>query len=251
MSLGPDTGELSMRFGMHSGSVTAGVLKGDRARFQLFGDTVNTAARMESTGIRGRIQVSETTAELLRSGGKEAWLTRPEDQVLAKGKGAMNTYWLTVGVGSAYLNASSVGSGEDLHANSEMLKNDPEASRRSDMKKSRLVDWVSEILMEHIKKVVIVHERCYKRTSMANEDLRYDAPEGSMPLDEVREAITMPKFDFKVADAALDSQLVNVPSDISDLLREYVSLIADSYRDNPFHNFEVRGHAENGGVNAV
>jgi len=34
-TLGPDTGELSMRFGIHSGAVTAGVLRGDRARFQL------------------------------------------------------------------------------------------------------------------------------------------------------------------------------------------------------------------------
>lgn len=43
--LGPDTGDLSMRFGLHSGPVTAGVLRGDRARFQLFGDTVNTGKR--------------------------------------------------------------------------------------------------------------------------------------------------------------------------------------------------------------
>ena len=42
VTLGPDTGDLGMRFGLHSGPVTAGVLKGDRARFQLFGDTVNT-----------------------------------------------------------------------------------------------------------------------------------------------------------------------------------------------------------------
>jgi class 3 adenylate cyclase len=47
VTLGPDTGDLSMRFGLHSGAVTAGVLRGDRARFQLFGGTVNTAARME------------------------------------------------------------------------------------------------------------------------------------------------------------------------------------------------------------
>ena len=87
--LGPDTGDLAMRFGLHSGPVTAGVLRGDRARFQLFGDTVNTAARMESTGKRNRIQVSQTTADLLAEAGKAHWVQPREDAVQAKGKGTL------------------------------------------------------------------------------------------------------------------------------------------------------------------
>ena len=86
--LGPDTGELSMRFGLNTGPVTAGLLRGDRSRFQLFGDTVNTAARMESTGSSGKIQCSQTTAEALTRSGKEHWLEARADLVSAKGKKA-------------------------------------------------------------------------------------------------------------------------------------------------------------------
>jgi len=84
--LGPDTGELSMRFGLNSGPVTAGLLRGDRSRFQLFGDTVNTAARMESTGMSGKIQCSQSTAQALMRSGKDHWVQAREDMVSAKGK---------------------------------------------------------------------------------------------------------------------------------------------------------------------
>ncbi len=94
ITLGPGTGDLGLRVGLHSGPVTAGVLRGDRARFQLFGDTVNTTARVESTGMRNKIHISHETAELLAESGKGHWITSREEKVVAKGKGEMQTYFL-------------------------------------------------------------------------------------------------------------------------------------------------------------
>jgi class 3 adenylate cyclase len=91
VTLGPDTTELAMRFGLHSGPVTAGVLRGDKARFQLFGDTINTTSRIESTGKRDMIQISQETAEYLLAAGKQQWLKLREDKVTAKGKQNGNT----------------------------------------------------------------------------------------------------------------------------------------------------------------
>lgn len=56
--------------------------------------TVNTAARMESHGKRGRIQVSEQTADLLMEAGKGSWIKRRSDMIEAKGKGLLATWWL-------------------------------------------------------------------------------------------------------------------------------------------------------------
>ena len=89
---------LQLRVGLHSGSVTAGVLRGDRSRFQVFGDTVNTASRMESTGEAGRVQVSGATAEALRQTNAPHVL-RYRGKTEAKGKGELDTYWLERGPG--------------------------------------------------------------------------------------------------------------------------------------------------------
>ena len=63
-----------------------GVLRGQKSRFQLFGDTVNTAARMESNGLKDRIHVSQQTADGLIAAGKGDWVSAREDKVFAKGE---------------------------------------------------------------------------------------------------------------------------------------------------------------------
>eukprot|EP00980_Cylindrotheca_fusiformis_P018538 scaffold6132_cov80-Cylindrotheca_fusiformis.AAC.1 len=94
VTLGPDTADLELRVGIHSGQVTAGVLRGERSRFQLFGDTMNTAARMEHSGERNRVQISQATADLLSEAGFSNWATPRKSNIYLKGKGDMQTYWL-------------------------------------------------------------------------------------------------------------------------------------------------------------
>ncbi len=92
-----DTDDLGIRIGIHSGPVTAGVLRGDKARFDFFGDTINTAQRIESTGKPNSVHLSSETAQLIEVAGKGDWLVPRRDTVKAKGKGELKTYWLRMG----------------------------------------------------------------------------------------------------------------------------------------------------------
>ena len=92
--LGEDTAELAMRVGCHSGPVTGGVLRGQKGRFQLFGDSMNTASRMESNGVKGKIHVSEATAEELRKRGRQGWIRPREEKMVVKDKGKYDLLFL-------------------------------------------------------------------------------------------------------------------------------------------------------------
>ncbi|MFN8277285.1 MAG: adenylate/guanylate cyclase domain-containing protein [Chitinophagales bacterium] len=82
---------LQLRIGLHSGEVIAGIIGKNKYSYDLWGDTVNTASRMESHSASGKIQVTDAFKQLCTS----QFGFEPRGEVMIKGRGAMNTYFLT------------------------------------------------------------------------------------------------------------------------------------------------------------
>ena len=81
---------LQLRIGINTGAVVAGVIGIKKFSYDLWGDAVNVASRMESQGVAGKIQVTEATCQHLR----HKYDFEQVGQVLIKGKGLMTTYHL-------------------------------------------------------------------------------------------------------------------------------------------------------------
>lgn len=280
--LGPDTAELQLRCGLNSGPVTAGVLRGEKARFQLFGDTVNTTARMETTGAGGKIHVSLDTADLLISAGKAHWLEERKDVVHAKGKGALKTFWVRVNKGNNYATSvteSGTSSGgsvsvaevehEGVSANELGIQEIFVASPTITEKYARLIDWNTEILFRILRQVnhtrpsrVCWSRSLTKRSLLLAQVVARRAATMQMPTSEAKllqlemetlrstkivleeqvDVILLPKYDPDIAARQGDPDSAFIPDNVHDLLREYMQDVATSYRDVPFHNFEHVSH---------
>lgn len=196
-----------------------------------------TAARVEATGMKNRVHLSDHTAKLLIAAGKEHWFQKREDVVTAKGKGELQTHWLiTQGMSSTSKTESST---------------DPEAAHRVGMnleeleaslppKIQRLVGWNVEILKRLLQQMIA------KRNAIPSEqhfEVQLTRVEKSLDgkkqlLKEMTEIIALPKFDASAHKDQQDPSTVKIPDEVVKELKLYVCSIAAMHRDNHFHNFE-------------
>jgi hypothetical protein len=182
--------------------------------------------------------VSEATANLLSGAGKEHWVTRREDIVVAKGKGAIVTYWLA----TKPKRGTSVSSGQSSSnalSDSSLEKALPKEILLT--KHERLINWSTDLLLGYVRTIAATNEAMAVSRDPP-EMLIYSPPDGKTCLDEVMEVIKLPKFDAAEACLTpmdLDSEISPV---VAQQLRDVVTTIANTYLDNPFHNFEHACH---------
>lgn len=251
--LGEDTGSLRLRVGCHSGPVTAGVLRGDKGRFQLFGDSVNTAARMESNGKPGRVQISSDMARQLALAGKHHWYATG-DKITAKGKGEMQCYWLKDHIEKRTL------SRKPSRATSIWMHLEDVIN----LQEKKLQEGCFEQMEVLIKKVVMSSKQETKPASRREsldssissqesdrrpvdleEPLEYIEPEGTI-LDELRARATFddqlePDDDVPLRTPA-ELKAFDLPTRVTVELQVFVKELCGNYQGNPFHCFLHASH---------
>jgi 3'5'-cyclic nucleotide phosphodiesterase/Adenylate and Guanylate cyclase catalytic domain len=226
--------------------VTAGVLRGAKARFQLFGDTVNTASRMESSGVPGRVHVSAATAALLTDAGKGSWVIPRDDTVSLKGKGVLRTFWAS----AVSCSTSNSPIEESVAFTSETESSTMEGAPSGD-RLLRLVNWNTEVLYDLLAEVVVHHskrsnqgEAYQSRTDPASQypssSFRPTDKNKTVVIDEMTDILPMPLFQPGFDDAS--SHTDKISENVKGQLHQFVHRIAELYKDVPFHNLEHASH---------
>lgn len=258
ITLGPGTAELKLRFGIHSGPITAGVFSGAKeGRLQLVGESMKTAVQVATSGVAGCIRVSNATAELLQQAGLMRRLLVHRAQEL----GGPKSYWVrdSALANSLMENAdrkqepsqscisefdSSAVDYDFLHAPTMEIE-----GIQLSAEASRLVAWHVDWMKTLLKQIVARRTKMLQGANMFTKKESFvphhhvvQTSAEAMPLNEVAEIITLPEFDKRCAPSIKEVEAVVIKEEVVSQLRTFVAEISQMYRDNPFHNFEHASH---------
>jgi Adenylate and Guanylate cyclase catalytic domain len=168
---------------------------------------VNTASRMESNGIPNKIHASLETAKLVIDSGRGHWVAPRDSLVIAKGKGAIQTYWLEP--------TSRGGPTTDTSTSNNHEKTAETA----------LVDWTADILVS-VTKQVIAH-RPSDNTSKAVKELG-SRKETRSVIDEFEDAIEIPRCNPEKT--ILMAASIELGESVKNQIYEFVMAISLAYR---------------------
>ncbi|KAG7367903.1 adenylate/guanylate cyclase [Nitzschia inconspicua] len=241
-TLGPGTSDLGMRFGLHSGPIIGGMLRGSKCRYQLFGDTMNVASRIESTSAKNKIHLSEQTADLLMSAGKGDWIERRNRKIVAKGKGELQTFWLTTD-GPKHLSPQVKMALPAISKFLQKAKIEPAFCEKKivgDVKGrvERLVDYNVKVMERLLKRVTASRRHSHGEALFFVEQVVASYSPETI-LKEAQEGVAFMPGWKRDNDPTDDVDLEQV---VTRQLHLLVSKIAESYRDLPFHCFEHASH---------
>lgn len=200
---------------------------------------MNTASRMESTGVNNQIQISQETADQLIARGKSHWCEPRQETVEAKGKGELSTYFLNEGqIMRRTDRATSFSDTGSVVSNSTTSNSG--LTSAADSREDRLAGWTIEVLSGLLKEIEIrrraTNTRGDSKSKLAKLEGQslVEAKKGSTVIDEVKEIVELPNFDVNAArkETTLKEKGTELPTHVQSELSSYVRKIASMYMNN-------------------
>ena len=194
---------------------------------------------MESTGEAGQIHLSQEVVDQLLDADKSHWVSMRHDKVTAKGKGILNTFWLNAtcpdlvyrrnGANSTTDATSTTGSTSGAEADPTQSPPSTEFQDRN----GGLVDWNAGVMRTVLLEIASYHRASTNQpaspASMRELEKKYMIKHST--LSEVKEIVSLPKFDAAIAQAQASNQdEMELGDEVTNQLRSYVHVLSTLYR---------------------
>jgi len=180
---------------------------------------MNTASRMESNGKPEFIHISEQTAILLKEAGKSDWIEPRKDIIDVKGKGKLQTYWLTMG-GASNPEIMTFTNEDSVEQQSFVVSDDP------------TIRWAANVLEGLLSKMNAMEQK--ESTILDDED--------DPPIDALNELTDILPVHHPGEDSNKGEEDYQLGTSAKIELAEFIMTLAKLYNSNPFHNFSHAIH---------